>query len=54
MSDGGQVHIDIVAALIEGGCDVNIADKNGITSLMHAKKQDYAEMVKLLEKAGAK
>ena len=54
LSDGGQVHIDIVAALIEGGCDVNIADKNGITSLMHAKKQDYAEMVKLLEKAGAK
>ena len=54
LSDGGQVHIDIVAALIEGGCDVNIADKNGITSLMHAKKQGYTEMVKLLEKAGAK
>ena len=54
LSDGGQVHIDIVAALIKGGCDVNIADKNGITSLMHAKKQGYIEMVKLLEQAGAK
>lgn len=54
LSDGGQVHIDIVAALIEGGCDVNIADKNGITSLNHAKKQGYTEMVKLLEKAGVR
>ena len=54
LSDGGQIHIDIVAALIDGGCDVNIADKNGITSLMHAKKQGYTEMVKLLEQAGAK
>lgn len=54
LSDGGQVHIDIVAALIKGGCDVNIGDKNGITSLMHAKKQGYTEMVKLLEQAGAK
>ena len=54
LSDGGKLHVNIVAALITGGCDVNIADKNGITSLMHAKKQDYAELVKLLEKAGAK
>lgn len=54
LSDGGKVHTDIVGALIEGGCDVNIADKNGITSLSHAKKQGYTEMVKLLEKAGAK
>ncbi|TDE04650.1 ankyrin repeat domain-containing protein [Flavobacterium hiemivividum] len=54
LSDGGQVHIDIVAALIEGGCDVNITDKNGMTPLRLAKKQGYAEMVKLLEKAGAK
>lgn len=54
LSDGGRVHINIVAALIDGGCNVNIADKNGITSLIHAKKQGYVEMVKLLEEAGAK
>ena len=54
LSDGGKLHINIVAALIAGGCDVNIADKNGITSLTHAKKQGYAEMVKLLEIAEAK
>lgn len=54
LSDGGQVHIAIVAALIDGGSDVNIADKNGMTPLRLAKKQGYNEMVKLLEKAGAK
>jgi ankyrin repeat protein len=54
LSDGGQVHIAIVAALIDGGSDINIADKNGMTPLRLAKKQGYNEMVKLLEKAGAK
>lgn len=54
LSDGGAVHIDIVAALIGGGSNINIADRNGMTSLKLAKKQGYAEMVKLLEKAGAK
>ena len=54
LSDGGKVHIAIVTALIDGGCNVNIADKNGETSLAHAKKMGYTEMVKLLQNAGAK
>ena len=54
LSDGGKVHVEIVDALIKGGCNVNIADRNGDTSLDHARKMRYTEMVKLLEKAGAK
>lgn len=50
LSDGGAVHVAIVAALIDGGCNVNIKDRNGITALEHAKKLRYVEMVKLLEK----
>ena len=52
LSDGGTVHVNIVAALIDGGCNINIADKNGMTPLDHAKKLQYVEMVKLLEKKG--
>ena len=54
LSDGGIVHVNIVKALIQGGCNVNIADKNGVTSLAHAKKRGYKEMIKVLEQAKAK
>lgn len=53
LSDGGPVHIAIVRALIEGGVNVNIKDKEGKTPLYQAKKRGYTEIVKLLEAAGA-
>ena len=54
LSDGGKVHVEILEALLNGGCDVNIADKNGDTSLDHAKKSGYIKMVKLLQIADTK
>ncbi|MCV9933931.1 ankyrin repeat domain-containing protein [Flavobacterium sp. LS1R47] len=54
LSDGGKVHVNIVKALIAGGCNVNIADKNGVTSLAHAKKRGYTEMIQVLEEAKGK
>jgi ankyrin repeat protein len=54
LSDGGPVHVSIVKALIDGGCNVNIGDKYGITALGHAKKLGYTEMIKILQQAGAK
>lgn len=43
----------ITKLLIEAGCDVNIPDKEGVTSLVHARRNGYKEIVSLLEKAGA-
>jgi ankyrin repeat protein len=54
LSDGGPVHVNIVKALIDGGCNVNIGDKYGVTPLAHAKKLGYTEMIKILQQAGAK
>ncbi|WP_346432465.1 ankyrin repeat domain-containing protein [Flavobacterium pisciphilum] len=54
LSDGGIVHVNIIKELIAGGSNVNIADKNGVTSLAHAKKLGYKEMIKVLEQANAK
>ncbi|KIA97394.1 ankyrin [Flavobacterium sp. KMS] len=54
LSDGGAVHVSIVKALIDGGCNVNIGDKYGVTPLGHAKKLGYTEMIKILQQAGAK
>ena len=53
LSDGGPTHQDILAQLIAAGADVSLADLDGVTPLAHARQRNYAEMVEMLEKAGA-
>jgi uncharacterized protein len=54
LSDGGPVHQDILRQLIAAGANVNLADADGETPLAHARQRGYAEMAKMLEKAGAR
>ncbi|CZE46945.1 ankyrin repeat domain-containing protein [Campylobacter geochelonis] len=54
LGSGGKVHTQIVQELVNGGCDVNIADRDGVTALKHAKNRGYEKIVKILEKAGAR
>jgi len=54
LSDGGPKHQQIVQLLVDAGCNVNIADRDGITPLQHARKKGYTKMVNILEKEGAK
>ena len=49
-----KVQVEIVRSLVDGGCDVNIADKDGVTPLEHAKKRSLNEIVVILTEAGAK
>jgi len=54
LSDGGPAHVQIVQLLVNAGCNVNIADKDGITPLKHARDKDFKQIVAILTKAGAK
>jgi len=54
LGDGGRVHTDIVAALVQAGADVTIADRDGVTPLAHAKRRGYAAIAAILEGAGAR
>jgi ankyrin repeat protein len=54
LTDGGPVYQEIVAELIKGGADVDLADGDGVTPLAHARARGYGEMARLLEAAGAK
>jgi uncharacterized protein len=54
LGDGGQKHTEIVRLLVEGGADVNIADRDGVTPLAHAKRRGYAEMARILAAAGGR
>jgi ankyrin repeat protein len=54
LSDGGPAHVQIVQLLVNAGCNVNIADRDGVTPLRHARDKDFKPIVAILEKAGAK
>ena len=38
LGDGGPAHTEIVRLLVEAGANVNIADRDGVTPLAHAKQ----------------
>lgn len=54
LGNGGAKHTATVKALVEAGCDVNIADRQNITPLQHARRRGYVEMARILENAGAR
>lgn len=53
LSDGGPRHQQIVQILVDAGANVNIADKDGVTPLQHARQKGFQEIVKILEMVGA-
>lgn len=54
LSEKSETQIAIVKNLVDAGANVNIADKDGVTSLKHAKHKGLDEIVQVLLKAGAK
>jgi ankyrin repeat protein len=51
LGDGGPAHQEIVRMLVDGGADVSIADRDGVTPLEHARQRGYDEMVRTLAAA---
>jgi len=54
LGDGGSAHTEIVRLLTEAGANINIADRDGMTPLAHARKSGYSGMVRILSAAGAR
>jgi ankyrin repeat protein len=54
LGDGGPRHVATMKALIDGGANVNLADRSGTTPLALARKRGFAPMVALLSQAGAR
>jgi ankyrin repeat protein len=51
LGDGGVRHTEVVRMLVAAGADVDLADKEGVTLLAHAKNKNFTEIVKILENA---
>jgi ankyrin repeat protein len=54
LGDGGPRHQRSLQALIDARANLQLTDRHGNTPLQLAKSRGYADMVKMLEKAGAK
>jgi ankyrin repeat protein len=54
LGDGGTAHTDTLAALVKAGANVDIADRDGVTPLSHARRRGFTAMTEILGRAGAR
>jgi uncharacterized protein len=52
LGDGGATHTEIVRLLLARRANPNIADRDGVTPLVHARRRGYAQMAELIAGAG--
>ncbi|WP_201829409.1 ankyrin repeat domain-containing protein [Microvirga zambiensis] len=54
LGDGGERHRQIVELLVKAGADVNLADRDGVRPLQHARSRGYKGIETILVSAGAR
>jgi len=54
LSDGGARHIEIVRMLLAAGADPDVADKDGVSPLQHARDRRYDAIAALIRDAGGR
>jgi uncharacterized protein len=54
LGDGGPRHQATVRALIDGGANLDLADRQGVRPLTLARQRGYGRIAEMLERAGAK
>ena len=50
LGDGGPVYQEIVKLLLSAGANANIADRDGVIPLAHAKSRGFTEISRLIER----
>lgn len=54
LGDGSAKYVDTVTQLIAAGADVNLADRDGVTPLTHARNRNQRDVVTVLVASGGK
>jgi ankyrin repeat protein len=54
LGDGGPRHIDVTKLVLAAGANPNIADRDGVLPLQHARRRGQREVAALIEAAGGR
>ncbi len=54
LGDGGARHVEIAQLLLAGGAAVNLADREGVTPLVHALRRGHRELAQVLRATGGR
>ena len=54
LGDGGARHIEVAKLVLAAGADANIADKDGVSPLAHARRKGQREIARLITDAGGR
>jgi ankyrin repeat protein len=54
LGDGGPRHQEVARLVLAAGADPNLADKDGVTPLAHARNRGQREVARLIEAAGGR
>jgi uncharacterized protein len=54
LGDGGPRHVEVAKLVLDASADPNIADKDGVSPLAHARQKGQREIARLIEAAGGR
>ena len=54
LGDGGRDHVEIARLVLAAGANPNIADKDGVSPLAHARRKNQTEVARVITEAGGK
>lgn len=54
LGDGGPRHQQVAKLVLDAGANPNLADKDGVSPLAHARKRGQSEVAKLITAAGGR
>ncbi|WP_332680800.1 ankyrin repeat domain-containing protein [Bosea sp. (in: a-proteobacteria)] len=54
LGDGGPRHQEVAKLVLDAGANPNLADKDGVTPLAHARKRGQSEVAKLIAAKGGR
>ena len=54
LGNGGQRHVEVTKLVLAAGANPNIADKDGVSPLRHARQRNQRDVAALIEAAGGR
>ena len=54
LGDGGPRHVEVTKLVLAAGANPNIADRDGVSPLQHARRRNQQEVAALIEVAGGR